>query len=646
MPKAQKKRIQKKTSPKQDEKKTKKDEKTEDEVVYVPLDSEEEKPKVEEVMPETEAEAQDTDVAEEELDDDSEVLNADDEISSLYDIDDDGTDIDMTTLEQRASTRVWFIFAALLVVLFSVVGYFGYRVFGGDPLTQEGDGEMEVELTVDEKVASGDVVQVEIAYTNNKTVDIDSGTVEVFYPDGFRFYEASVDPVDSRQRIWDVGTVAAGTGGKIRITGQLVGEADSQKQFRVNLTYQPSNFSHDFQTSAEATTQITTSIVDASVEVAEQVQSGQEFSYTVKYANASAAELNDVQISLVYPENFSYVSSSEEPSISDNTWRIGTLLPKEEKELTVNGYLDASSGSTHEFIFQLGVLELDNSFNVQVEKNSLVIVVNPELELSLTAPDLIEAGEDVPVTVTIKNSADVEINDFQVGLTFSGGLFDEEEHIFDTIDTVSAFDEVELTYSVPTNTPGNKAKQQQLEVVATVLSAKVEGQDVEFSEQPEKVIQVSGDLNVTAEGRYFDENLSKIGSGPLPPVVGEETTFVIEWSVATTLNPYENVSVSTSLPADVEWQSASGDVAYDSDSRKVVWNLGDVAARMNDSVSFEVSIVPKASDVDGLKVLTETTVVTGRDTFTGEQVSDELQRINSNISTDEGGAGKGIVVAE
>lgn len=562
-----------------------------------------------------------------------------DDLSSIY-FDEGEKKMDMTKIEKKTRKfRLIIPIVLFIVALIGIVGYLGYSIFhtGVDGT----NGSVGLELTVEEKVASGDVVTIELTYVNQKPVAIESGVIELFLPDGLLVQNMTPQPEEINGYVWKIKDLKSGAAGKIRITGQLVGEKDERKEISALLTYRPSNFSQDFQVNAKKTVLITDSVISANVDVPRQIQSGQEFEYTVDFENTSKVALNDVRIILDYPKGFSYISSSLETFGSDDEWNISNLEPGEKQTLTIKGTLEGKSGESKEISFQLGLLELDNTFHAQIEKTSVIVVVNPEIDLSIDAPEQVEAGEEIQIVVKVKNTSELDMKEVDVRLSLSGALFSETEYTFKNIEKLPSLTTKELTYTTTLKKTGST--NQELEVAAKVLSANVSGNTVNFDDQATAKMQVKGTLTTTAEGRYYDDDLSKIGSGPIPPVVGETTTYLIRWNITSGVNDIKNLSLSAALPAGVTFVSSDNGVGFNNSTRKVTYSDETFNAESELELEFYVSVTPTSADVNKLLVLTEAMTATGTDSFTKETLTSTASRITTDLPNDEGAAGKGVV---
>ena len=169
----------------------------------------------------------------------------------------------------------------------------------------------------------------------------------------------------------------------------------------------------------------------------------------------------------------------------------------------------------------------------------------------------------------------------------------------------------------------------------------------------EVVSKISTNLILETEARYFTDELIKVGSGPLPPKVFETTTYVVYFRLSNTLNEADNLEVTTTLPADVIWTnqantSVGNKPTYNPNTREVKWILNRLPAGAGTvfakpEASFEVAITPKESDADKIFVLTRTTALSARDTFSNAAILKTARFLTTELLDDLGATGKGAV---
>ncbi|OYV25841.1 MAG: hypothetical protein B7W98_03570, partial [Parcubacteria group bacterium 20-58-5] len=106
-------------------------------------------------------------------------------------------------------------------------------------------------------------------------------------------------------------------------------------------------------------------------------------------------------------------------------------------------------------------------------------------------------------------------------------------------------------------------------------------------------------------------------------------------------------TVSATLPSYVSYldkTSGTGTFSYNSASRTVAWNIGDLSQGGSARGIFQVSLVPSTSQKGGMVSLTGPASFTGYDRFAGVQVSANATPATTDTTQDPGYvAGDGIV---
>ncbi len=562
------------------------------------------------------------------------------DLSKMYHLEDED-EVDMTKMDQDDARKRWKLFTLLAVVAMGALAALVY-VLWFRPVGTSGD--VDLTLTATSKVASGDVVTLDIQYRNNKNVEISTGTVEVFYPSGFTLQTASIHPVeDTNDAQFAISHLAPGSSGKIRIVGQMVGTPDDKKEFSAQLTYRPENFSQDFQVASKATTLITSSTIEATVEMPEQVQSNTDFEYTVKIKNTGKTEMKKVKLVMTAPDGYVFKSAEPEAYSEESEWLFETLEAGKEESVKIKAALDGKSGEVMEFKAEIGLMEIDNSFNVQTENTKTVLIVNPEFDVAVTLPEKLYPGDEVTVKATLKNTTGTTVKKVTPKFVFGGGVFTDKEKVFDEITELenNATKEFEYTGTVKKT---DKMKASELQVTFEIPTVTVSGSEVKVEKKTEKKIRVSSKAQVTAVGRYFDAALKKIGDGPIPPTIGAKTTYAVDFSIAANQNPLKTATLSATLPSGVTWERAESDsVTYNTKTRTVTVKADEIAAHATAAARFFVSITPTAADKNSLVVLVNEPVFGATDAYINEALAENLVRITTDLPQDEGARGKGIV---
>jgi len=161
--------------------------------------------------------------------------------------------------------------------------------------------------------------------------------------------------------------------------------------------------------------------------------------------------------------------------------------------------------------------------------------------------------------------------------------------------------------------------------------------------QKEFVTKVNSKLGLTQQGYFQDEVFGN--SGPLPPKVGEVTTYTIMWQVKNFYNEVKNARVKAILPLEVRLtgkifpEDQTAKFAFDFQSREIVWELGDLeagkgAAAPSAQIAFQLAFAPTISQIGQLATLINEAEVTGEDSWTGQMTKKTSPLINTALPND------------
>jgi hypothetical protein len=157
--------------------------------------------------------------------------------------------------------------------------------------------------------------------------------------------------------------------------------------------------------------------------------------------------------------------------------------------------------------------------------------------------------------------------------------------------------------------------------------------------------KVRTELRVSSRVYFRDPQGIIRNSGPLPPKVGEPTTYTAYWHVSNPANDAENVVVRTVLPAGISWTGeihvpfGSIEPVYNDRTGEVAWSIGRVPAGAGITspafqAYFQVAAVPSVNQVGNLISILNETEFSGRDVFTGIDLAGKVPEIRSNLPDD------------
>ncbi|MBI5466505.1 MAG: hypothetical protein HY974_04410 [Candidatus Kerfeldbacteria bacterium] len=588
-------------------------------------------------------------------------------------------------LRQNRRRRLWLYAISILALLLglALAGFFIFNNQGGGKFGEEA---VKVEFLGPAAAPSGQVVEYRLSYTNDQSVDLLNTEINLRYPGGFTFQEAAPQPAAADGTKFSLPRIAAHETGSITIRGQLVGEVGEEKTFGAVLTYEPDNFRAQFAKSVTVKTQIVASVVNVEVSGPTQLPADQTLLLTVTYRNSSANKLTGLVLRLTSPGGFELELPQLEPlSGSNNTWKLPDIEPRGEGKIELRGkFTEAAIAGNQGFRLAIGLVPPEaKDLTVQEEKIFNTTLIKSHLTLSLTANDVslksaVDLGQEVVYDLVYSNEGEVSFSDL-VLVARLNPLFFDWTSLRDTADGVvdaqagtitwtkdnlpalealSAAGSGSLRFSLrtPAVLPAGVTSGPSFKAQLAVRAKQLVGDSLrEVSAQSNEVeTKVNTQFSLSVEGRYYTDQLVKLGSGPLPPKVGQTTTYVVFWRLSNSWSEVDNIEVNTTLPAGVIWTgqstvTAGQKVTFNPNTREVRWQLnrlppGAGVVLDKPEASFEVAVTPEEPDADKILVLTKTTTATGRDNFSGADLIATAKFITTDLDDDLGAQGKGVVV--
>jgi hypothetical protein len=593
-----------------------------------------------------------------------------DSLSEIY-RDDRGQKIDVNRMKIRRKQGIvfWFfnilIFVLVILVLGSGAFYYIFYNRGTDSTA------VDLQITAPDTVVAGQDVTYTVTYSNQEYVGLKNANIKLDYPSNFIFTTA--DPAPSvNSDTWNVGQIAARSTGKITVKGKIVDKAGAASIVLAQMLYMPDNFSSEFKKEDSANTIVKNVGFDTSFDFSNTVLVGEEEEinidlkpldadylpqFTVRMQKDDNVQLGDtiVDNGATGAENGNSLKVEKVKDAVNNLWLVSGLQKKEEnftikyriKDKTADNQQITLSfeanmgGKNYTFLVQqipLQVMKSDLNLTLILNgsNNDQAVNFGQVMNYSIAYANKGEGAMQDVVIMAVLNSDFVDwttLKDPSSGREMGNTITWTKDNIpalakvdvgaQGTIDfsvNVSAFKENDLgknfkitsyaQYSLGgLNNSGS----------ASSTSSAATGID---NQSNTIVSTINSDLNFKEQVRYFDENNLPVGDGPLPPTVGQTTTFKVYWNITNNLHDLNNAVVRTTLPNGVEWSARNrtsvGTLAYDNANKQVIWNIGRLPITVYQaSAEFDIGLTPTNDQRNKIVVLISGSKVTADDTATG-----------------------------
>ncbi|MFH0853090.1 MAG: hypothetical protein V1853_01680 [bacterium] len=588
-----------------------------------------------------------------------------------------GRKTDMTKMVRKKPRhwgRIIFFLSLSLIALASVAGYFYFT--SAEKFT---GSLVRLNLEVSEQVASGGETTLTIFYENGEAVTLREAQLAVRYPDGFTYLSADIKPSNEGLNAFELGDIKPGVGKQLEIRGRIVGDVGSQSNFDVTLSYVPATFNSEFLTEASKTITITDTTLGLVFDGSQRAIPDNEITYTIDYENASSEAIRQARISLEIPEAF-VIRRTEPETEGIRSWTIHELEPGETGTITFTGVFSGTAGELNELIVRAGLISTEGTFQLQTEKRLIVQIVQPETSVDLTIngsekDQTTSLGSTLNYVVSYSNQTDEVLRDMVISAKLEGQVIDwdslvntrdaqvEDGTLTWTKDQVDDLAELtpgaEGSVSFSVRVVTGLAIDSDLTNLEIISSGRLEaksddlGENLITAETEQITLKVSTQLQLTTEARYYTDDFTKLGEGPLPPVVDQTTKYRLYWYLDNTLNNTEDVSVVATIPPEVFFtgrylDASVGNIQFQAETRKVIWDISKIPSGTGRDLpsllaTFELSITPGTSDVGSILVLTDATTATGTDAFTESEISVTQDVLTTNLDADQYAQGQGKV---
>ena len=517
-------------------------------------------------------------------------------------------------------------------------------------------------ITGPERVVSGENLIYILKYKNDTKVVLNDAQLTFFWPEN-----SLPESGELAQKI-SLNDLAPGQEKEIEFKGKLIGLKGVQREVKATLSYQPAKTTARFENIANFRTEIISVPLILSFDMPEKTSSGQQITASLKYLNDSDSSFKDLAIKIEYPGGFRV--SSVYPQPQENVWQIGTLESRQEGKILVTGIIEGERGDVQTFRAIMGTIQ-DGDFIPYVDTVKSCQIALPILSLEPSINGSYEyianAGETLTYKIKYQNNSHLGVPSVKITAKFNTKALDftsldlRDKASFDSTTNTVMWDQTTapelefldpgksgefiFTAKVKENLPISNFNDKNFVINCVVHSESNNVPLALMSQQvpdtSELATKINTKLSVDARGVYDDTYLSN--SGPIPPKVGETTSYTIYWQVTNASNDAEDIRVEAVLPAHVTWlnkyKPASANLKYDTLNRKITWEIGRLPAGTGvitpvNYIAFQIGLTPSAPQINQVVELIKSSVIKGKDSFTNTNLESSDASINSDLPDD------------
>ena len=558
--------------------------------------------------------------------------------------------------------KIAMVFLALLAV--GAIAVFGYLYSRQDGLFDV--REVKVFIYGPENISTGDEVSFSIVYKNDSNVVLRDAELIFEWPERSVL---SIDevPAGSLSVKYDFGTIVPFQEKTAVMKGRIFGLRGEEKVVKASFSYRPENTDSAFEDSVTASVKIAATPLAVKLNVPDQAVSGKELSLLLEYQNQSDADFSDMSVKLLYPSGFNFVSADPAPTSENNIWKLGDIKGRTNGLIKINGSFSGAQGEVKSMYAEIGQFDGNDQFISYAGTESRTGLASSALVVFQTVNDsrdyATNPGTVLRYKIRYKNTTNYQISNAVIlaeidekyvnikSLNISWGAFDARTNsiIWNSIGVpdlavLDPKEEGDVSFSInvkPVFLPKDFSdKNLTIVSAAKITSAtppeQLAGLPIEGEDRLEAKINTQFSFN---EKAYYQDGVIQ-NSGPVPPKVGERTTYAISWQLTTTINDVDDLEVIAVIPPTVEWTGvvspADADIKYNPENGEVKWRAGKVLAGTGifmpvRKVDFQVAFTPALVHVGDLINLLSNAVLKGTDSFTGMKIERTASQVNSDL---------------
>ncbi len=533
--------------------------------------------------------------------------------------------------------------------------------------------ELKIEIVGASTIGSGERTTWQVQVSNKSKTVLENAVLVFNFPEGASNIDAGKTLAGRTRR--EIGKINSGEVVQEVFDAYVFGGRDSERNVSAVIEYRPEGSSATFAKDASFSFKIVRSPIALSIDIPKELRIGQEVEFRVNYVSQSEADIYALTLRMNYPEGFTFISSSPLPSdkTSNSLWEIGNLKSKSDGTLIIRGVLKGGNLEPKNFKAEIGTYNSDSKSMLAYDEVVAALEVrSPFLQVTLrangsnTSEYIASPGETVRFSVLWKNNLPELVKNAALEVKFSGIDLIDERNIdiengsfkeatksviwnastyrdFRTV-LPSASGEINFAIKIKDSIPLNPESARPLLKVNATLKP---GENVPNFENVDVGgagffdIKISSNLQLASKILYFNAPIENFG--PIPPEVGEPTTYTVIWSLANTSNDLGNVSVKSTLPPYVDYKnivrSADANFIYDRNTNSIEWKIPKLLAGTGFSrpaltLAFQISITPSQSQIGSSPVLINKTEVSGRDLYTNKILTSSVSDLTTSLPED------------
>ena len=550
------------------------------------------------------------------------------------------------------------IFSGLLFLIVFIIGLFwlgGKGSFDKDKII--------IELSGSQKIESGEFLRYDFTVRNYNKISLEEVKLIIDYPKGSHLQNP--EKKEATEVIYLEHIPAKGVE-NVTSYVKIFGPEDSKEIIKTNLSFIPARLNSKLEKNQDFTVDIISSPLKIIIDSPKIIALNKNIVYTVSFSNYSDNYFENARLKISYPEGFEITEFSPyHPDVSNHTWQFEKILPQEQKEFKITGKLTQHIDIIN-FSAALELKGADNKYQTYTQSYSAESLAPAAININvqptnLAVPNVVYAGSTLGIIINFQNTTDSILRDIILTVEASGEIFkygsimpsnqgiyieNENKILWDSrhipqLAILGPFEAgvASISLGIKNVIPlkDYSDKNLTLEVTAkirpNIVPPELSGIELENSAKTEvklnSIMKFSGAILPQGNHPLSD-------SGPRPPVMSQETTYLVAWQLLNYYNDLSSVSIESYLPRGIywedEWWPKNNNITFDPLTGKLLWQVNELKAGTGftspvKQVIFKISNTPSPSDVGEQLILLDESIAQGQDMFTNQSLKSALPQL-------------------
>ena len=546
------------------------------------------------------------------------------------------------------------IFIVIVVILALILGGFGFWYYQRNSYSKE---SLKLELLGPTEAGLAEEIEYLVKFKNNGNIRLESARLTFEYPHSAVPLEDETASEENLRREKELDDIYPGEERSFSFKARLLGKENEAAVAKAWLSYQPKNLKARYESSTTLTTMIKNVPLTFEFDLPSKAGPTDEIRFRLNYFSNIDYPLSDLRVQIDYPKEFEFKESTPQ-ALEKSEWEIPVLNRADGGRIEVLGQLKGKVGEEKTFRARIGTWRA-NEFILLKEVTRMVALVEPSLyivqQINANPEYVANVGDQLHFEISFKNIGNNPLTNLFLISRLGGKMIDFEtlkapQGKFEPGDNSIVFDwrQVPALQFLDVREEGKVEFWVELKESWDISDPEtknpiIKNEVILGQAQKEFVTRINSKLEIVQKGYFQDEVFGN--SGPNPPKVGEVTTYTIMWQAKNYSSEVKNARVKAILPAEVRLtgeifpEEQKSKFAFESQSREMVWELGDLEAGKGvtgpgPNIAFQIAFAPVPSQQGQVATLVNEAQITGDDGWSGQTIKVSASSVDTTLPDD------------